>query len=415
MFMITRVKFRQLLLSTTYALGIAGVIASGGGGGGSDDDDDLLPCGLFTEDIASARDGSGDVWIAYAHIISEGDYYRVVRLNRDGIEQASATITQGRRNTMPIRTIAVTTDGSNALYVGGDFANRILRLNADGSTDNSFSVGTGFNDIVADITPAGDGSGDIYVGGSFTSYNGNPVSGLVRLNSDGSLDEPGFTATGVTDVESVAMAADAPLVGYVYSVGGPSIFDRWENDGTNDASFNPLLGLGSVVAPAADGSGKIYVGGGGEVERVISNGTKDPDFINPGPGTYNGAVLTIVPAGDMTGAVYVGGEFTTFNGDTANSIIRLNNDGSRDANFITGSGFTSPNDPISTLGPVFTVARAIDGSTDIYVGGGFSNYNGANASGIVRLNDDGTLDTGFSVRIKNITDGTCSNQLLLTP
>jgi hypothetical protein len=42
--------------------------------------------------------------------------------------------------------------------VGGDFTsyngtsvNRVIRLNTDGSVDNTFSIGTGFNNYISDI------------------------------------------------------------------------------------------------------------------------------------------------------------------------------------------------------------------------------------------------------------------------
>jgi hypothetical protein len=50
-----------------------------------------------------------------------------------------------------------------------------------------FNQGSGFNGPVYKILLAEDGSGDIYVCGSFTSYNGSPANGLIRLHSNGSV------------------------------------------------------------------------------------------------------------------------------------------------------------------------------------------------------------------------------------
>jgi len=90
-------------------------------------------------------------------------------------------------------------------------------------------------------------------------------------------------------------------------------------------------------------------------------------------------VSTIVPAADGSGDVYVGGfshdsvEGATFE----NGPIRLNVDGSLDADFT--SSFRAGEE---------SIALAIDGSGDIYVSRNSPPY-------IARLNDDGSIDTGF--------------------
>src|SRR5260221_4409376 len=75
--------------------------------------------------------------------------------------------------------IAPAIDGSGAIYVGGAFTayngaatGRIVRLSGIGTIDSGFSTGTGFDSNVASIAPLNDGSGRIYIGGSFTAYNG---------------------------------------------------------------------------------------------------------------------------------------------------------------------------------------------------------------------------------------------------
>jgi hypothetical protein len=45
----------------------------------------------------------------------------------------------------------------------------------------------GFDDGVLRITLAGDGSGDIYVGGGFTTYNGTLTDRIARLAIDGTV------------------------------------------------------------------------------------------------------------------------------------------------------------------------------------------------------------------------------------
>ena len=143
--------------------------------------------------IASAGDGSGDVYVGGDFTDYNGmDVIRVVRLNADGtVDQAFATGT-GFNNT--VHSIAPAGDGSGDLYVGGSFtnyngtlANDLVRLNVDGTVDQAFATGTGFNNAVFSIAPSGDGSGDVYVGGQFTSYQVIKIGRLARLKPNGSL------------------------------------------------------------------------------------------------------------------------------------------------------------------------------------------------------------------------------------
>ncbi|MDI9308734.1 MAG: T9SS type A sorting domain-containing protein, partial [Limnohabitans sp.] len=82
---------------------------------------------------------------------------------------------------------------------------------------------------------------------------------------------------------------------------------------------------------------------------------------------FNDTVQIIAPQTD--GKIMVGGSFISYNGVTENGIIRLNADGSKDATFVTGTGF---NDTVQIIAP------QTDGK--ILVGGYFYTYNGNNGS-----------------------------------
>ena len=398
-------KFAQIILFISLPLWLTACGGGGSGGGGEN-----FTCGLGIQGIAPATDGSGDIWIGLLTGSHLGSVNSVVRLTSNGSEKFSFAISGGGDDNA-VRAIAIANDpfNPNKVYVGGDFAGGILRLNEDGSRDGSFVVGTGFNGFVSSIAPATDGSGDIYVAGSFFNYNGTGVSGIVRLNNNGSLDNAGFTAAGASGYGSIALATDAPFLGSIYG-GGSSGVARWNNSGTKDGTFNPLSGKILSLTPAANASGAIYVGGTAwtGVVRLNSNGTVDGSF-NTATG-FNSDVWSIARADDMTGDIYAGGWFTTYDGTDSSGIVRLNDDGSRDANFMIGSGFTynHPNDPWP-YSMVWSIARATDGTTDVYVGGGFTHFNDVASNGIARLNSDGSLDTGFAVRISS-KGGICSNQ-----
>jgi len=64
-------------------------------------------------------------------------------------------------------------------------ANHIVRLNLDGSVDNSFNVGSGANNDIISIRYNA-ATNKIAIAGTFTSFNGKAVTGVNLLNADGS-------------------------------------------------------------------------------------------------------------------------------------------------------------------------------------------------------------------------------------
>ncbi len=75
-------------------------------------------------------------------------------------------------------------------------ANRIVRLNLDGSVDNSFNVGSGANSEIISIRYNAT-TNKIVIGGTFTSFNGKTASGVNLLNADGS-NVTTFNAQAIT-------------------------------------------------------------------------------------------------------------------------------------------------------------------------------------------------------------------------
>ena len=395
----------RLVLAIVYALGLTGIIASSGSSGGGDQ----LACTLEVGAIAPATDGSDDIWVGVLANTIDGTYQQVVRVDKSGLAVTSFSIAQGMQTDL-VNALAVATDALNSgdVYVGGNFDRGILRLNADGSRDSGFAVGDGFNGSVNSIVAADDGSGDIYVGGNFTQYDGKIVSGLVRLTSDGLLDDLGFTAAPVADVEGIALVPLFP--GYIYSGGTTTpTAALWQYNGIQITGFSPTVAEIFAVASTTDSD--LYVGGDSTTGVVRLNnydGNNDGGFNGSG---FDDRIQSIVRAGDMTGDIYVGGGFSSYKGLSANGIIRLDATGKRSVTFLIGDGFTdNANDPAST-GSVHTIARARDGTTDIYAGGRFAYYDGSGSNGIARLNANGTLDNGFNIEI-SVGGESCHNASL---
>ncbi|SFF61225.1 T9SS type A sorting domain-containing protein [Thermoflexibacter ruber] len=313
----------------------------------------------FVNDIVRQSDGKiiaiGNLF-TYNNI---GNINNVIRVSTDGIrDQTFAAPVLNGGNTTEINAVyalALQTVGNETkVIVGGGFRRdatqtetvigRIVRLNANGTRDNTFVTGTGFatgnsvfnNAYVYALAIQVDGVNEkIIVGGDFTSYNNTVARKIVRLNTNGSLDATFNVGTAFADTDKV----------YVIKL---------------------------------QTSGKILIGGSfttfngtsaNHIIRLNADGTRDNSF-NIGTG-FNNPVRDIQLQGDQ---IWVGGDFTAFNGSPINRLIRLNNDGTRDNTFSMGTGFD---------GRVRTIAVQSDGK--IIVGGDFATFNGVVKNGIVRL------------------------------
>jgi len=97
------------------------------------------------------------------------------------------------------------------------------------------------------------------------------------------------------------------------------------------------------------------------------------------------------------GKIIIIGDFAKWCGAplTAKYIVRLNSDNSLDTTFSKnlGTGFVA----IASATVLTKVVLQDDGK--ILILGGFSAFNGTSVKGIIRLNYDGTLDTGFAANI----------------
>ena len=309
---------------------------------------------------------------------------------------------------------------------------------------------------VRGVVPLSDGKMLVY--GDFLSFDGTTSRVLLRLNADGSADLS-FTAA----LNPAALIGDVvPLpggailvVGYDDAQGG-NIFTRLVADGSVDPTFAPsqcdwpildLLRLpdGRLLAsgPFTSCGGLARVG----MMRLDANGQVDPTF-NTGTGfadDYDGAWPSDMAVGS-DGRITAVGYFTKVNGVARAGIARLSPNGALDTSFVPA--IPDPESPWYPPGVWEVYVRAdhsivvlgdfhsIDGqprsavaglmpngaldagyAPEIYAGvgpdgwvggaavepdgkvmvvGGFGTYNGVPARAMARLNTDGTLDPTFS-------------------
>lgn len=91
--------------------------------------------------------------------------------------------------------------------------------------------------------------------------------------------------------------------------------------------------------------------------------------------------------------ILIGGGFIKYNNMPINGVARLNTDGSLDTTFNPGTNIHG--------GTMFALALQPDGK--VVVGGEIADYNGTPAPWGLRLNSNGTLDTGFHAHFNNTT------------
>lgn len=97
-----------------------------------------------------------------------------------------------------------------------------------------------------------------------------------------------------------------------------------------------------------------------------------------------GVVRQILLAEDSTRDIYVRGDFNTYQGSTANELIRLHADGSVANRF--SQGFD---------GHIYRIALAKTGARGLYVSGAFTHFDGQPVSHLVLLTPTGALDPAF--------------------
>lgn len=353
---------------------------------------------------------SGSFWM-----FGNTEVKQLIRLNPAGELDTAfnanlGTGFSGGSTGVPVHAIALQTNGQ--ILIGGEFtsvnsvsANRLARLNADGTLDTTFAtaIGTGAlggGGVLAIAVQPIDGK--ILLGGSFEFFNGTPRLRMARINQDGSLDT-GFDSVSGNNggIEAFAVQPDGRII--VTGANGaftdgknsrPSIARLYAEDGSLDLTFDPGTGTGSTNLPVLlyEPDGSVVVGGNFfafndtpclALTRLNSDGSLNPNF-KPIIGNQATVNVLAVQADDK---VLVGGDFHGAGNLMSPKIARYNADGSVDTSFDAFS-------PGYIDGEVKAIALQTDGK--ILIGGSFTYFGGVNKAGIARLNADGSRDPTFN-------------------
>ena len=320
--------------------------------------------------------------------------------------------------------IAVQDNGK--ILVGGEFTeydgvskNCLVRLNNDGSIDETFQIGSGFNGglsygEICSIVIQSDGK--ILVGGSFKNYNGFNKYGIVRLEQSGKID----TTFNFNDENEVFYKVYGLALGEndEIFIGGEAIFSnsasfkigvfKLTTDGSIDNSFNVELNDEDVHSILIQDDGGVIIGGGftevnsSPVEYLVklnSDGTIDSSF--QANGKVNNEVFVISESSDNK--ILVGGRFSSFNDKSCYSLIRLNGNGEKDTSLNLGERLLNRD----VNGKVLSLIT--DSEQNIFVGGSFTEFDSKNRLDIVKLNNFGEAYESFNeVKRTGFTKGSPS-------
>lgn len=265
----------------------------------------------------------------------------------------------------------------------------VARLLPNGDYDSSFNSGgagvSGLNKAVYNVSIQEDGK--IIIAGYFNAYNGITRKSVARLNADGTLDHT-FEVGSSLNPYAYLYSAIQPDGKIILAGFFPGNIVRVHTDGSYDTTFSSGTGInyGSygdwesakvILQP----DGKVILFGrfnayngvaANNILRLNTDGSIDTSF-NAGTG-FNDIVRTVSITPD--GKLFVGGNFTVFNGVAVNKIVRLNANGQLDNTFITGTGPSSG-------GGIWTSTLQPNGK--LIIGGYFNSFNGQYAGNITRL------------------------------
>ena len=358
-----------------------------------------------------ADGGAGRVLVALGGAATLGGqlYYGLVRLLPSGAVDASFA---AQPFTLSASALLVQPDGKVVVAGGfttynGQSVGNLLRLNADGTLDFAFLFNSGgglsnqtFRPVLA-LQPL---DGKIVVGGSFRQAGGQPRSGLARFNADGSLDAtfaPNTTATVL--VGAVAVQPDGRILAATFNNTFlvPNVTQqlvRLTATGAYDNTFVPPS-IGVRMASSA-GATTLLVQPDGRILLAFASG--------------------LVPPGGIVRLTNTGGFDSSWNVPIAPALtspvnaIQLLPGGQvvfagspqpllsptavpTGVGQLTATGAADTSVPVPVLQAVGAVRDLlVQPGGKVVVAGIFSEINGTPARGLARLEATGAVDAAFT-------------------
>ncbi|GGG51731.1 T9SS type A sorting domain-containing protein [Epilithonimonas arachidiradicis] len=311
---------------------------------------------------------------------------RLARIDTDGNIDTSLQVPIGTDQL--IRTVAVQND--DKILIGGDFLtfnnlqkSYLARLTSTGSLDASFSIGYGPTEPVREILIQPDGK--ILICGDFTVFNTKTANRIIRLNPDGTIDSSFLPVSGSNgNVYTMKLQSDNKIIiagtFTTYDGVARNRIARLNPDGTLDTTFTIGTGANNTISSLLiQEDGKIIIGGNfttfagvssNRIARLNTNGSRDTTFTSGAGANASVETLTL----EANGKILIGGSFTKFNNINRNYIARLTKDGALDDTF----------NKIES-GANKAVYKIINQDDKFIAVGDFTSYNGVGRNRITRI------------------------------
>lgn len=292
---------------------------------------------------------------------------------------------------------AIALDSNGDILVGGHFttvntsvSSGLVRLNSNGTPIDYFNPGfqcvscsSGANEmVVRDVVIQSDGK--ILVVGSFDRYNGTQYGYIVRLNSDGSVDNtfnPSSSGFNETAYSVIVLPNDNILVGGEFTTYDNMLTSRAVELSPLGFPINKINFDGRVQKIVLQPDGKILFGGffsqyDGSINsdyliRLNSDYSVDTTFDS----IFNEYIVNMAVQDD--GRIIVVGDFNNVYGEFYSRVVRLNPSGSLDGSFQIGNG---PNNQVNSI--------SILNNKNIVIGGRFNSFNSNYNGYMIGLNND---------------------------
>ncbi len=330
-----------------------------------------------------------------------------------------ATITVTRTGSMKDLQIPASVDYATADYTALDTVNYSATADTlffgPGETAQSFTVPI-LDDLLQNLPPdqfyfqvnLSNPGGGSQLGSQTTanvhivdaeSYNRPPGSGDTTFNASPGMNGSVFALAQQSDGRLVAGGTFTTVNGSV-----ENYFARLNGDGSVD-NTGFLFGLAgannAVYALANQSDDRVVIGGlfttvngvaRNRLARVMTDGSLDTSF-NPGLGADNTVYSLAETFVNDSRKIYAGGAFQTVNAGPHQFLVRLNNNGSVDTSFNPGLG------PDGVVYAVTAYPTNSPFAGKVLIGGAFTNVNNFPVAHFARLNADGSVDTNFDASL----------------
>jgi len=283
-----------------------------------------------------------------------------------------------------------------------------LAMGQAGSLDPTF----GTNGIVTTANTSADAAalqsdGKILVAGTIVNPQNSQQGGLLRYNTNGTLDSSFgtggkvFVANGgsqASNAFAVAIQTDGKILTAAPDSLHLTVF-RLNTDGSPDTTFGSngavtIQAAGLFLSPQSGGlalqsDGKIVVVTGHVVARLLANGQLDTTFgSNGAAATVGGNSVTLM----SNGQILIGlGSITSLYAANGSLVAKFGISGQTPGfPFDSEGGFVVITDPISNVTKIISVGSLVTSPSLIF---------GETVSGflLMRYNIDGTVDNSFAI------------------